>query len=134
MGALRQTAAVRLYSFAPSAGNWTVTPRAWHKSWEHRDLNGPGPEFHRYVERWPAARSSRDRMVLVDAVVHALHVESRADAPGNFGARNFLEGSRPKIVALLNELAYGPGSHEAEGARARWQAARQQYRSSRSGP
>jgi ribosomal protein L37AE/L43A len=111
--------------------DWTVTPQAWHKSWEHRDLNGPCPEFQRYVDGWPAARSSRDRMLLVDMVVHALHVASRADVPGNFGARNFLEGSRPKIVALLDELAYGPGSHVAEGARARWQAARDQYRSSR---
>ena len=110
---------------------WTVTPRVWHKSWEHRDLNGRCPEFEVYVARWPAARSRRDRMLLIDEVVHGLHVASRADAPGNFAARNFLEGSRPKIVAVLDELAYGPGSHVAEGARARWDAARQLYGSSR---
>jgi hypothetical protein len=68
-------------------------------------------------------------MLLIDEVVHALHVASRDDAPGNFAARNFLEGSRPKIVALLEELAYGPGSHIADGARARWQGAQQHYRS-----
>jgi hypothetical protein len=111
--------------------DWTVTPWAWHKSWEHRDLNGACPEFRVYVDRWPAARSARDRMLLIDSVVHALHVASRSDAPGNFAARNFLEGSRPKVVALLDELAYGPGSHVADGARARWQAARRHYRSSR---
>jgi hypothetical protein len=68
-------------------------------------------------------------MLLIDAVVHALHVASRDDLPGNFAARNFLEGSRPKIVALLDELACGPGSNVAERARARWQAARDHYRS-----
>jgi ribosomal protein L37AE/L43A len=111
--------------------DWTVTDRAWHKSWEHRDLNGVCPEFPRYVDEWPAARSARDRMLLIDEVVHALHVASRDDIPGNFAARNFLEGSRPKIVALLEELAYGPGSQVAEGARARWQEAQQHYRSGR---
>jgi hypothetical protein len=110
---------------------WTVTPRVWHKSWEHRDLNGVCPEFRHYVARWPLARSARDRMLLIDEVVHALHVASRDDAPGNFAARNFLEGSRPKIVALLEELAYGPGSHVAEGARLRWQSAQRHYRSTR---
>jgi hypothetical protein len=109
--------------------DWTITDRAWHKSWEHRDLNGPCPEFQGYVDKWPTARSARDRMLLIDEVVHALHVASRDDAPGNFAARNFLEGSRPKVVALLEELANGPGSQVAEGARARWQEAQRHYRS-----
>jgi hypothetical protein len=114
----------------PSCG-WDVTPRAWHKSWEHRDLNGHCEEFQHYVSAWPKARNGRDRMLLIDAAVHALHVSSRDDLPGNFAARNFLEGSRPRIVALLDELALGPGSNVAEGARARWQAARDEYRYAR---
>jgi hypothetical protein len=108
-------------------GDWSVSERVWHQSWEHRNLNGNCPEFARYVDAWPNARSRRDRMLLVDAVVHSIHVASRDDLPGNFAARNFLEGSRPKIVALLDELANGPGSNIAEGARARWQDARDQY-------
>jgi hypothetical protein len=108
-------------------GDWQVTPRAWHASWRHRDLNGRCEQFERYTAAWPAARTVRDRMLLIDAVVHALHVASRDDAPGNFAARNFLEGSRPKIVALLDALAHGPGSHIAADARARWQAARDHY-------
>ena len=107
---------------------WSITPTEWHKSWEHRDLNGHCPEFQRFVDLWPTTRPLRERMVLIDAVVHALHVASRDDIPGNFAARNFLEGSRPKIVALLDELAYGPGSNVAEGARQRWNAARSRYR------
>jgi hypothetical protein len=113
--------------------DWRVTPRAWHRSWENRDLNGRCDEFERFVRLWPSARTINQRMLLVDAVVHALHVSSRDDSPGNFAARNFLEGSRPKIVALLDELAYGPGSAVAVGARARWQAARDHYRSGRRG-
>jgi hypothetical protein len=108
-------------------GDWEVTPDAWHGSWRHRDLNGRCDEFERYVAAWPHARSRRDRMLLIDAVVHALHVASRDDLPGNFAARNFLEGSRPKVVALLDELARGPGSNVAEAARARWQTARDHY-------
>ena len=110
------------------SGDWSVTPGAWHKSWEHRDLNGNCPEFPRFVDAWPRARTTRDRMLLIDAAVHALHVSSRDDLSGNFAARNFLEGSRSKVVALLDELAYGPGSHVAEGARARWTGAREAYR------
>jgi hypothetical protein len=35
-------------------------------------------------------------MVLIDETVHALHVTTPKGEPGNFAARNFLEGSRPK--------------------------------------
>lgn len=108
--------------------DWSVTPREWHASWEHRDLNGHAPAFERFVAGWPKARSRRDRMLLIDATVHALHVASRDDAPGNFAARNFLEGSRPKVVAVLDALASNPGSTVAAEARARWRAAREQYR------
>jgi hypothetical protein len=90
-----------------------------------------GAEFARFVDAWPSARTIRDRMLLIDSVVHALHVASRSDLPGNFAARNFLEGSRPKIVALLDELADGPGSHVARAARDRWHAAREHDRSER---
>ena len=108
--------------------DWVVTPGQWHKSWENRDLNGWCHEFQRFVDRWPSARSVGDRMVMIDTVVHALHVSSREDSPGNFAARNFLEGSRPKVVALLDELALGPGSRVADGARRRWSEARELYR------
>jgi hypothetical protein len=111
--------------------DWSVTPAAWHRSWEHRNLNGVSPEFERFVTAWPSARTIPDRMLLVDSVVHALHRASRSDLPGNFAARNFLEGSRPKIVALLEELADGPGSNVAAAARDRWNAARDHYRSNR---
>jgi hypothetical protein len=113
-------------------GDWEITPRAWHKSWENRDLNGRCEEFDRYVRDWPNARSLGDRMVLIDAVVHGLHVSSRDDLAGNFAARSFLEGSRPKVVALLDELAYGPGTQVAQGARTHWQNARDRYRPAKS--
>jgi hypothetical protein len=111
----------------PGCG-WRVTPREWHKSWEHQGLNGNCEEFEHFVRSYPAAATASQRMVLIDAAVHALHVSVRDDLPGNFAARNFLEGSRPKIVALLGELADGPGSAIAEGARQRWEAARKRYR------
>jgi hypothetical protein len=107
--------------------DWQITPRQWHAGWRHRGLNGRCEEFERYAATWAKARTARDRMLLIDVVVHALHVASHHDIPGNFAARNFLEGSRPKIVALLHALDHGPGSNIATDARARWQTARDHY-------
>jgi len=116
----------------PGCG-WRVTAGEWHKSWEHQGLNGKCEEFEHFVRSYPRAATASQRMILIDAAVHALHVSARLDLFGNFAARNFLEGSRPKIVALLEELADGPGSAIAEGAPRRWEAARDQYRANRTG-
>ena len=68
--------------------------------------------------------------MLIDGVVHALH-ETVKGEPSNFAARNFLEGSRTSIVALLERLATGPGSTTAAAARERWQAAVTRFRDER---
>jgi hypothetical protein len=106
---------------------WTVTAEEYHQSKRKRDLHGMCPAYAEFVERWPSATSPKQRMMMIDAVVHELHVSTK-DEPSNFAARNFIEGDRSKIVALLEELANGPGSTVAEGARARWNEARDRYR------
>jgi hypothetical protein len=110
----------------PACG-WQVTEAEWEASTRKRDLFGTCPDYERYVEAFPRATTPKARMLLIDEVVHALHVSTRGEA-SNFAARNFIEGSRPKIVALLEELANGPGSTVAAGARARWAAARDRYK------
>ena len=106
---------------------WTVTAAEYHASKRKRDLHGNCPAYVEYVERFPKATTPKQRMMMIDAVVHELHLTLQGE-PSNFAARNFIEGTRPTIVALLEELANGPGSTVAEGARARFEAARQQYR------
>lgn len=110
----------------PGCG-WTVTVAEYSATCRKRDLHGSCPAYAEFVERFPAAATPAARMMLIDGVVHALHVSTKGE-DGNFAARNFIEGSRPKVVALLEELANGPGSTVAAGARQRWEDARRRYR------
>lgn len=111
---------------------WTVTGEEFFESKRKRDLHGSCPAYADYVERFPKATTPKERMMLIDGVVHALHETAKGE-PSNFAARNFIEGSRPTIVTLLERLATGPGSTTAAAARARWQAAVRRYRSEREG-
>ncbi len=104
--------------------DWTTTAGTYHRSWEHQDLNGHSDEFAYYLDHFPQARSPQQRMLLIDRLVHALHVAAVEGSVANFAARNFLEGNRPKIAALLDQLAYGSASTVDPAARARWQAPR----------
>jgi hypothetical protein len=116
----------------PSCG-WQTTPRQWHKSWEHRGLNGHCPEFEVFVTRWPDVKEPNQQMMLIDRVVHALHVAAHGSI-GNFAARNFLEGKRPRIAAILDQLAYGPASTIETETREQWAVANEIYWSTRRRP
>jgi ribosomal protein L37AE/L43A len=117
-------------STCPGCG-WTVTVAAYGASKRKRDLHGNCPAYVDYVERFPKATTPTQRMMMIDAVVHELHLTATGE-PSNFAARNFIEGSRSTIVALLERLATGPGSTTAAAARERWQAAASRYREQRS--
>ena len=118
-------------SSCPACG-WTTTAGEYHRSWEHRDLNGRCADFSLYVERLPHTRSPQERTLLVDRLVHALHVASVDGAIANVAARSFLEGDRPAIAALLDRLASSPSSTTGTEARERWRATQQRSLAGRS--
>ena len=67
---------------------WQTTVAAWHDSFRKQDLNGMAPFIEVYVASWPTARSYRDRMLLVDRLLHEVH------ATGGNLARTLIEGGK----------------------------------------
>ena len=103
---------------------WETTWGAYHKSYQGKQLHGGQayPMFRDFIDRWPAARQPRDKMLAIDALIHACHGQFRSGM-GRPAASNLIEGSMRENLALLNELAYGdastPGVREV---RERWKA------------
>lgn len=97
----------------PTCG-WQTTVAAWHDSFRKTDLSGMAPFVDVYVATWPKARSYRDRMQLVDRLLHEVH------ATGGNLVRALVEGGRRNSPhAFLDRLAYGSAStidHEAREA------------------
>jgi hypothetical protein len=79
---------------------WSITAGAFHASFHHQDLLGHAPTaFAEFVARFPTARGYQERILLIDRVVHAVHVT------GGLTARNLLEGRPRQILAMLDSLA-----------------------------
>jgi hypothetical protein len=58
--------------------------------------------FHR---RYPAARSYRDRILLIDELIHGFHVEEATRAPVKSAASKLLEGNKTEVVRFLDRLS-----------------------------
>jgi hypothetical protein len=88
---------------ACSGCGWRTTAGEYHASWRHHDLLGGNarPAFAAFVERFPAATTYQERMLLVDRLVHAVHTT------GGLAARNLFEGRPRRVIELLDALASG---------------------------
>jgi hypothetical protein len=115
---------------------WETTWASYHRTWQHQELYGGGAvdAFEHFVRDWPRAESPQRKMLLIDQLIHRWHWQARADrALGRPAGVNLIEGSRAQVLALLDELSYGPASsdtlHETRDAwRDAWQHVRQAQR------
>jgi hypothetical protein len=102
---------------------WATTWGDYHTTYRRKQLVGGGayPAFLAFIERWPQARAPRDKLLAIDALIHACHGEFKNGGYGRLAACNLIEGRQPELVRFLDELAYGPGTTEGLAAtRERW--------------
>ena len=108
--------------------SWEITWGAFQKTYQHKQLTGGGAvsAFKDYVRRLPGAQTLSAKMLLIDELIHACHVWGRAQ-PGETlhtrpAAVNVIGGNMTSVMALLDELAYGPSSSPGALERKRtWQ-------------
>jgi hypothetical protein len=103
---------------------WSATWGAYLKSYQGKQLHGGQayPMFRGFIAAWPAARTPRDKMLAIDAVIHECHGQFKG-AMGRPAACNLIEGTMHELVEFLNELAYGDLSTPGVGeVRERWKA------------
>ena len=98
---------------------WQTTWAAYHQSYQDRQLFGGGAlnAFRSYAESYPQARTSRERMLLIDLLLHTFHTQLTRD-PSRPAACNLIAGKSSDILVFLDTLTFGEGSE----ARAAWQA------------
>ena len=105
---------------------WTTTWRAYLKSYQRKQLYGGNayPDFLAFLERWPGARSYRDKLLAIDRLIHACHLPARMPW-ARPAATNLIEGTASELGAFLDELAYGAGSTPGlKDTRAEWERLR----------
>lgn len=88
----------------PQCG-WQVTCGEYYGSYTGKDLL-PGSRtalFEEFLERFPTAQTAPQKMLLLDWLIHAFHVQS--GVAGRLVAMNVIQGSRDQLIELLTALA-----------------------------
>lgn len=105
---------------------WRQTWGDYLKQYQRRQLFGGNayPAFEEFLERWPRARTPRDKLLAIDRLIHACHLPPRMPW-ARPAATNLIEGTASELAVFLDGLAYGDGSTPGVGTtRAEWQRLR----------
>ncbi|HET6428174.1 MAG TPA: hypothetical protein VFJ30_07185, partial [Phycisphaerae bacterium] len=108
---------------------WELPWAAYFKTIQHTQLSGAEPvlkQFREFVKAFPSARTPREKVLLIDRLIHGFHwyIRSKADSgPTRPVAINLIEGQLRDVVAFLDEITYSdkstPGTTDN---RAEWDA------------
>lgn len=95
---------------------WETRWEAYYATYRTQELGAGGAHaiFSDYVTRWERAGAPREKMLLIDRLIHAWHWETRRERP-SFGlgrptGMNLIEGNRRQVLAFLDELTYSDAS------------------------
>jgi hypothetical protein len=103
-----------------SSCGWSSDYASFHKSWQHMELVSTGIRdfLEEFIAAWDRARTSKQKMLAIDRLIHKWHWENvlaeRGGGVGRPAGVNLIEGSRKQVLQFLENLSAGP-------AKERWQ-------------
>jgi hypothetical protein len=87
--------------------DWSTTHLEYTTSIRnHCAFHGRAVEaFLSFYERYPKARTYRDKMFTIDRLIHSFHVNESTGVPAKSVASKLLEGNKKAVVRFLDELS-----------------------------
>ena len=99
---------------------WQVTCGEYYESYTGKSML-PGSAldmFESYLERFPKAKTLREKLLLIDWLIHQFHVrQGVARMPVG---ENVIQGTTDQVRELIETLAYGPGNVEGLSSLEEW--------------
>ncbi len=104
-------------SACPTAGcDWQTDAASYAESIRnHYAATGRALDAYETFRRgWPGARRYPEKIVLIDQLIHAFHLDEKTGRPAKSVASKLLEGNKKDVVRFLDQLsASDPEAKEA---------------------
>ena len=110
----------------PACG-WTIMWEEYARTFKRRQLQSGGAlaAFEEYLRQFEQARTPRQKLLAIDAVIHAFHysLRSEPELPTRAAGVNLIDGNLTDVLEFLDALTYGPGNAPAVAeTAAKWRA------------
>jgi hypothetical protein len=91
----------------PTKGcGWQTTMLEYRQSWSKKRIWGANaiPTFEDYFNRYTPRLTYKEKIYLIDRLIHSFHWSLKEDLPGRSAANNLIEGNHDQVVAFLDQL------------------------------
>ena len=61
--------------------------------------------FWTFYRRYPVARTYKDKIILIDQLIHSYHLDEKTNVPTKSVASKLLEGNKKEVVRFLDRLS-----------------------------
>jgi ribosomal protein L37AE/L43A len=95
-----------------AACGWEMPWQVYFKTFQHKQLSGAEAVlalFQEFVTQFPVASESRQKMLLIDRLIHGFHYYMEFGPTRAVGV-NLIGGNYHEVVDFLDRLTYGEGS------------------------
>ena len=103
-----QTSHKEAVTLCPTKGcEWHTTRLEYQQSWSKKRIWGANaiPAFEEFYDRYPKLRTYKDKMLLIDKLIHSFHWDLKLNLPNRSAANNLIEGNHDQVVAFLDQLS-----------------------------
>jgi hypothetical protein len=79
----------------------------YRQSWSKKRIWGANalPEFVEFYDRFAPALEYKEKMLLIDRLIHSFHWSLKENQPARSAANNLIEGDHDQVVEFLDRLA-----------------------------
>ena len=89
----------------PGCG-WQVTRSEYHQSWSKKRIWGANalPAFEEFYDRFSTKMTYKEKMVLIDGLIHSFHWSLHEQLPARSASNNLIEGEHDQVIEFLDKL------------------------------
>jgi len=125
------TSSPEAVTVCPSEGcGWQTTGNEYHQSWSKKRIWGANalPAFEKFYSQYSSALPYKEKMLLIDGLIHSFHWSLQENLPARSAANNLIEGEHDQVIEFLDTLTGLDTDRKAQ-----WREAMQQMMQKRKG-
>jgi hypothetical protein len=86
---------------------WETTMLEYRQSWSKNRIWGANalPAFEEFYRQFSPALEHKQKMLLIDQLIHSFHWSLKENLPARSAANNLIEGEHDQVVEFLDKLA-----------------------------
>ena len=87
---------------------WFIPWKEYFGTIQRKQLSGAEPvikQFEEYVQKYPHAQTDKEKIILIDCLIHGFHIFAKNNTPTRPVAVNLIQGSLSEVITFLDDLS-----------------------------